>query len=149
MRDGVPVDDVTCGMHFTAQPPQLSADGDTVAYVCPDDDGATVVVGDRRYGPYPTVSGVSLAGGHVAWVAGPTWFRDGEALPGAWTNASVPRLDPTGAHVAGEADGALVLDGRRLARFDQKLSGPSFDEPDRVAWVIRRGRRVVRLTAAY
>lgn len=151
VRDGVPVDDVVCATHFTAQPPQVSPDGRRVAYACPGAKGTTVVVDGRRSADFVKVAGVALSatGGHVAWSTSDAVLRDGVPLPGRWSNPSVPAIDATGAHVAWEAGRVLVLDGRPIARFDEKLWGPAFAEPGRVAWAIRRGRRVVRLTVAY
>jgi hypothetical protein len=151
VRDGEPVDDVTCSTHFAPQPPQVSPDGRHVAYVCIEANGVTAVVDGRRSVDFVKVSGVALSatGAHVAWSTTDAVLRDGVPLPDRWRAPSIPRIDANGAHVAWESDATLVLDGRRIARFDEKLWGPSFDEPGRVAWVIRRGRRLVRLTVAY
>jgi hypothetical protein len=78
-------------------------------------------------------------------------YRDGVPLSRSYRSIWPPRFSPDGRHVAWEASidrdgrGVVGVDGVEVSRFDGILSGPLFPAPDRVAWVMLRGRRVVRL----
>ncbi|MCW5889473.1 MAG: hypothetical protein KIT14_02870 [bacterium] len=170
MRDGKPVDDVICSRYWETQPPPtLSSDGRHIAYACAGPDAmqrpdVVVVVDGVRHGPYRNVYGIAVAedASHGAWAAtldpepSPTWhfFIDGKALRGDWAEAWRPRLDDPGEHLAWEAAPArgrpaLGIDGVSVSRFDGIFWGPVFTEPRRVGWVVRRGRRLVRLDLTY
>lgn len=170
MRDGKPADDVICSRYWETQPPPtLSPDGEHLAYACAGPDAMQrpdvwVVVDGVRHGPYRNVYGIAVAddASHGAWSGtldpepSPTWrfFIDGTPLRGDWAEAWRPRLDPRGEHLAWEAAPArgrpaLGLDGIVVSHFDGIFWGPTFVEPRRVAWVVRRGRRLVRLDLTY
>jgi hypothetical protein len=164
-RDDGVVDDQTCRWPSYGSPISISPDGRHVGYVCSvGDAGPTaevyVVLDGRRFGPYRQAWGLEVApdGAHVTYAgaagggAAP-WrvYRDGTPLSHSFWSIWPPRFTPDGRHVAWEAQddrdgrGAVGVDGTQVARFDGILSGPLFPAPDRVAWVILRGRRVVRL----
>ncbi len=118
------------------------------------------VLDGRRFGPYRQVWGVAISpdGGHLAYTAttggdASQWrvYRDGVPLSRSYPSIWPPRFSPDGRHVAWEAlinragRGVAGVDGGTVALFDGILSGPLFPAPDRVAWVMLRGRRVVRL----
>jgi hypothetical protein len=170
MRDAKPADDFICSRYWETQPPPtLSPDGKHMAYACAGPDARQrpdvfVVVDGTRYGPYRNVWGVAVAddAAHGAWAAtldpepSPTWnfFIDGKAIRGDWAEAWRPRLDPDGTHLAWEAatkkgDPALGLDGVTISWFDGVFWGPIFVEPRQVGWVVRRGRRLVRLDLTF
>jgi hypothetical protein len=170
MRDAKPADDFICSRYWETQPPPtLSPDGKHMAYACAGPDARQrpdvfVVVDGTRYGPYRNVWGVAVAddAAHGAWAAtldpepSPTWhfFIDGKPVRGDWAEAWRPRLDPDGTHLAWEAatkkgNPALGLDGVTISWFDGVFWGPIFVEPRRVGWVVRRGRRLVRLDLTF
>lgn len=167
VRDGVPVDDVLCLEAWTDYPPLLTPDGKTVAYPCVSErtEGGgrriDVVVGSRRIGPFGDVWSAALSddGRHIAFAGiavavGGGWavFVDGVAAPPRYRGVWRPRFDPTGRHVAWEGlldrsgRGALNLDGHDLARFDELVSGPSYEIPGHVSWVVRRARLLTRVS---
>ncbi len=165
MIDGAPADDVTCVRPWEAQPPVLSSDGRSWAYPCFtrfDASGQDVDIVTRggRYGPHVEIYGVVLSddGRRVGYgataSAGGDWtlYADGVAFPHHYYSIWRPRFDPSGRHLAWEGQhtrggrGVVVLDGRDLASFDDLLDGPTFLAPDHVSWVVRRNRRLTRLT---
>lgn len=167
VRDGVPVDDTLCLEAWTDYPPILTPDGKTVAYPCvttrTPGGGRQMhyVVGSRRFGPYSDVwsGAVSDDGRRVAFAAidvvpGSRWavYVDGVAAPPRYRGVWRPRFDPSGRHVAWEGlldrsgRGALDLDGHDVARFDELVSGPSYEIPGHVSWVIRRARLLTRVS---
>lgn len=169
-RDGSAVDDVVCQSYLASQPPPtLSPDGAHVAYGCrlhaDDTSPQTVVVRDgERFGPYWGVYGVAVADdGTVAYAAtddAPTVFPRmwryrvegrprGPRVQEAWR----PRLDPAGERLAWEATpekaSYLGLDATPVSRFDEVYWGPEFVAPQQVAWVVRRGRKIARITLRF
>lgn len=143
----------------------ITADGRHVGFSCsvggvgPAAEVYAVLDG-RRFGPYRQVWGVAISsdGEHLTYTAatGGTasqWrvYRDGEPLSRSYMSIWPPRFSPDGRHVAWEAlldregRGVAGVDGAVVALFDGILSGPLFPAPDRVAWVMLRGRRIVRL----
>jgi hypothetical protein len=163
--DGEPSNATTCIKPWESQSPVLSSDGDVVAYPCYtryDERGQDVhvVVGDRRYGPYTEVYGVTLSddGRHVAYAATDepsgvwTVYRDGVPYPSRYYSVWRPRFDPSGEHVAWEGQhtmnelGHLVLDGRKLTSFEELIEGPSFLYPGYVSWVVGRAHQFARVT---
>jgi hypothetical protein len=165
VRDGEPVDAVTCGGYWDTQSPVLSDDGQHVVYACsttsgPSEAGVHVVVDGVRHGPYDDVWGLelSLDGRHFAYgassggVSERPWrhYRDGEPVSGPQYEVWRPHFDPGGTRLAwqrrperGER-GRLGIDRQPLATFDDALRGPEYADGT-VWWTIRRGRRVVRL----
>jgi hypothetical protein len=163
--DGHPASDAQCLRPWPHQPPQLSADGRSVAFPCVerfDHRGeAIVVVHDGvRHGPYPEVWALALSddGKRIAYGAsdgsldaGWAVFADGVQQSARTYAIWRPRFDAAGAHLAWEAmrspsgPSDLVLDGRRLASFDDLVDGPLFDRPGEVAWIVRRKNRLARL----
>ncbi len=163
--DGEPSSETTCVKPWEGQAPVIAPDGDVVAYPCYtryDERGQDVyvVVGDRRYGPYTEVYGVTLSddGRHVAYAATDepsgmwTVYRDGVPYPERYYSVWRPRFDPSGEHVAWEAQSAvnefghLVLDGRKLTSFQELIEGPSFLYPGYVSWVVGRAHQFARVT---
>jgi hypothetical protein len=170
MRDGKPADEIVCSRYWENQPPPtISPDGTHLAYACAGPDAMQrpdvwVVVDGVRHGPYRNVWGVAVAddGSHGAWAAtldpepAPTWhfYVDGKRMGRGWEEAWRPRLSPPGDHVAWEAAPDkgrpwLGVDTVSISRFDGIFWGPMFVEPRHVAWVVRRGRRLVRLDVTY
>ena len=163
--DGKPAANVACLRPWPHQPPQLGADGRTVAFPCVtrfDDHGEAIMVvhGEQRYGPYPEVWALALSddGRRLAYGASDgsldrSWgvYADGTLLSPRYYAIWRPRFDPSGTRVAWEAmetvkgPNRLVLDGRPLATFDDLTNGPLFDRPGEVAWLIRRKSRLARL----
>jgi hypothetical protein len=164
VRNGKPVDDVTCGGYWPSHPPVLSPDGEHVLYVCPEmtgpSEGGVRVVHDGGFlGTYDDVWGPELSadGEHVAYGAArgggdQPWrlYRDGEAVSGPQWSVWRPRFTPDSETLAWEMQSERAVRGRtgveriRLASFDDILRGPEFRD-DVVWWVIRRGKRVVRV----
>ncbi len=166
VRNGRPVDAITCIEPWLRHPPEPSRDGEHVTYACatagPDDIKVVFIVKDgMRYGAYDDVWGIAPTknGEHVAYGAAlgsgeRPWrvYVDGQLrvdkLLGVWR----PRLAEDGTALAWQASleetnrGFFGIDGRRLATFDQVLWGPEFLPGDRVGWVIRRGRKLTRIT---
>jgi len=166
VRDGLPVDDVTCERPWELQPPVVSDDGNGWAYPCVTGTPVTgqeilVVTPRGRYGPYREVWSLALSddGSRVAYGASveggvdATWriYADGVPFPPGYHAVWRPRFDPTGHHVAWEgipSPGArpwLAIDGRNLVRFDELINGPVFLEPGWASWAVRQGRRLARI----
>jgi len=149
------------------------------ACIARDADGSTkitVVQDGVRHGPYAEVWGLALSddGEHLAYgaieVPVPidgasgsgelpelpwSFYRDGQRQPGQHHALWRPRLNADGSHMAWQAQvaegsaGVLGVDHRRITDFDELLWGPTFEGDDRVAWVIRRGRRLTRIDFTY
>jgi hypothetical protein len=165
-RNGRPFDTVSCVDHWKRHPPEPSADGERVTYPCIEQDETGVhhvgIVHDgKRYGPYASIWGLApvASGMHVAYGAQRgteerSWgvYVDGEMRAGPFTSVWRPRVSADGAFVAWEAKpdadarGVFGLNGRTIGRFDEILWGPDFVSDDRVAWIIRRGRSVTRIS---
>jgi hypothetical protein len=144
----------------------LSHDGAHVAYACsvtsgPSQNGVRVVVDGRSLGPYDDVWGVALSvdGEHLAYGAASgggeaPWrlYHDGEAISGPQWSIWKPRFSRDGSALAWEmqrqrdARGRVGVGRRPLASFDDILFGPEYGD-DTVFWVIRRGRKVIRVEA--
>jgi hypothetical protein len=165
MRNGTP-DTTMCARYWKNEPPLLSADGQRLAYPCylhPQGEGnaVTVVVDDTPSGPYPNVSALTFSdnGARFAFNAADgtlpydwSYHVDGKVYPLRFEQAWPARFNDTGTHIAWEAQRGkrpvLFLDGRGVGSFDEVLWGPVFSAHDTVSWVVRRGRRVVRVEKA-
>jgi hypothetical protein len=167
VRDGHPVDDVVCTETWKHQPPEPSPDGQRVVYPCVVKDATGVqsvvlVDGSAQYGPYDDVWGIAFSknGAHVAYGAARgadprPWvlYVDGEKRVSGLATVWRPRVSDDGAIVAWEGTleakgrGVFGINGRRLGLFDEVVWGPEFEPDERVAWVLRRGRKLVRVRA--
>jgi hypothetical protein len=163
-RDGVP-ELVTCGAYWESSPPLLSKDGRRVLYPCRREaairPGAVldVVVDQRRYGPFLSAWGAAFSddGRHAAFAAtserqgGWRYHLDGKFYPMSYDEVWRPRFSPDGKHLVWQASrgkrSVLVADGDSLYSYDEVLWGPAFPSPDQVAWVVRRGRKLMRVEA--
>lgn len=166
VRDGQPIDDVVCSEPWVQHPPEVSADARHVTYACAQSTGqgpkdVFVVIDKQRYGPYRDVWGSALSpnGEHVAYGAATAapqrpWgvYVDGQARVLGFDSVWRPRISDDGATVAWEAKqdtdrrGILGINDRAIGSFDEVLWGPQLEGDDRVAWVIRRGRQLTRLS---
>jgi hypothetical protein len=171
VRNGAPVDDVICNAQWTQQPPEISADGRHVAYACPfwDERGeerVQIVRDGVRSGAYMDVWGVALSpnGAHVTYGASDgtepqpwTIDVDGEVRTRRYGLVWRPRVSDDGATVAWEsqlqrtadASGRFGIDRRVLGSFDDVLWGPEVQPGDRMAWIIRRGHSLTRVTVPF
>ncbi|MCC6764609.1 MAG: hypothetical protein IT293_08095 [Deltaproteobacteria bacterium] len=172
-KDGGPLDDLTCSEPWSRQAPEISADGMHTAYACRLRDEANlttsfVVHDGKRYGPYQEIWGVALSrdGTHVTYGAtlggAPTprpWaiYVDGTVRAAAFSATWRPRVSDDGATVAWQAQrveggrGTLGIGAHRVGTFDEVLWGPEFETANgrpRIAWVIRRGRALTRVSVA-
>ncbi|HZR82738.1 MAG TPA: hypothetical protein VFD92_16710 [Candidatus Binatia bacterium] len=173
--NGQPIDDQLCDNYWVDQPLAISADGKSVAYVCPgtpelSPEGIplgrpplSIVFGGQRLGPpHPFVWGVDLSadGRHYAYAAADsvddTFFYvvDGKRYDGPWLGAFPPRLSPEGTSVvwaaSREEEGKrvdLVVDGDVIARADVVMAPPLFRGERKVQWAVRRGKSVHLVTA--
>jgi hypothetical protein len=169
VRNGQPVDDVMCVEPWRRHPPEPSVDGRHVVYGCrsknPDDMTSVFLVKDgARLGPYQDLWGIapSKDGAHVSYGAQGTeetrpWsmYVDGEArfqhLSATWR----PRVTEDGAILAWEGKrdeesrGLFGINGRVVGSFDDVLWGPEFHDRDRVAWIVRRGRKITRISVPF
>jgi hypothetical protein len=161
--DGKPIDDVVCAKPWAIQPPELTADGHHVAYACAvtqPEERVFVVADGRRYEKHHDLWAYAWSddGAHVAYGAydegaeGPwRYFVDGVAQGEGLSRVWRPRFEPGTDRLAwqrkrGEDDrGEVGIGNVTLASFDDVLWGPGFLRPGTVTWVIRRGRRLVRL----
>lgn len=174
VKDGAPLDGVTCSEPWHRQPPEIAADGTRVAYACKlRTEGnlaeAFVLHDGNRYGPYQEIWGIALSddGRHVAYGATrggqPTsrpWsiYVDGVARASDFAATWRPRVADDGTTVAWQAKvadsgrGTLGIGARRIGSFDEVLWGPELETDARgrahVAWVVRRGRTLTRLRVA-
>ncbi len=166
VRNGAPVDDLTCVEPWRRHPPEPSSDGKHLVYACPIkgtrvSQEVLVVRDGVRYGPYDNLWGLAPTKNfaHVAYGAA----RGTEKLPWAIYVDGTPRVTPVlsvwrprvsedGATLAwemtldDEGRGFFGVDQRRLGTFDEVLWGPEFESGERVAWVVRRGRTLSRIT---
>lgn len=165
-RNGRPFDAITCVDHWKRHPPEPSADGERVIYPCLEQDETgvprvSIVHDGQRYGPYESIWGLApvASGAHVAYGAQRggderSWgvYVDGEMRAGPFTSVWRPRASADGAFVAWEAKpdanarGVFGLNDRTIGSFDEILWGPDFVSDDRVAWIIRRGRSLTRIS---
>jgi hypothetical protein len=120
-----------------------------------------LIADGRRYGPYWDMWAYSWAddGSHVAYGAAdePTsrswrYYVDGEPRTAEKvTYVWRPLLEPKTGRLVWQSRGAdgerakLGIDRRSIASFDDVVWGPRFVRSGTVTWVIRRGRRLVRL----
>ena len=168
VRNGKPVDDVICNANWSQQPPEISADGRHVAYACPfwsdtGEERVQIVRDGVRYGSYLDVWGIALSGNgaHVTYGASDgtppqpwTIDVDGEVRTRRYALVWRPRVSDDGATVAWEsqlertsdASGRFGIDRHVLGSFDEVLWGPEVRPHDRMAWIIRRGHALVRVT---
>jgi hypothetical protein len=165
VRNGEAAGDDVCDQYWKAQPVVLSNDGKHTAYYCfklvPGTMGEGAVIADgRHYGPFRHAFGLVFSddGSRLAYGGwngerkrGWTVYRDGRRLAGPFDSIWRPRFDPSGTHLALEAQrderNLLDLDGHVLASFDDVFWGPEFTIPGYVSWVIRVGPSVRRLSA--
>ncbi len=166
--NGKPADDVLCDSIWQDEPPQISTDGRVTAYACVMhreaalDEVFVVTPGGRRHGPYHAIWGISFSDDdkRVTWgaaseAADRAWsvYADGEPVVEGFPAVFRPRFTPDGEDVVWEAQrsrrgrSVLGIGTRRLASFDEVYWGPEFPARDRVAWVVRRGQRLVRIIA--
>jgi len=161
--DGKPVDDVVCTIPWWRQPPELTPDGRHVSYVCAvkePEEQMSLVADGRRYGPYRDLFAYAWAddGSHVAYgvLDGPPqtpwrFFVDDAPYSEYFSAIWRPRFEPGTDRLVWEAElerggkGAVGIGQQRLATFDEIVAGPVFLRRRMVTWVIRRGRRLVRL----
>ena len=160
--DGKPADDVVCSHPWPYQPAELTRDGRHIAYACAvsyPEERIFLVADGRRYGPYWSMWAYSWAddGSHVAYGAieepmGTGWqyFVDGEPRTDRVTYVWRPLLEPKTGRLVWQSReegerAKLGIDRRAIAAFDDVVWGPRFLQPGTVTWVIRRGRRLVRL----
>ena len=166
VRDGRPIDDVTCIAPWRTQPPEVSADATHVAYACAvatEQGGRQGILyhDGKRLGRYDEIWGIALSknGAHVAYGATEPgdplpWsiYVDGEARVGRFDSTWRPRVSDDGRIVAWQAKrndqtrGVLGINDRRVAAFDDVLWGPEFADGERVVWIIRRGTHITRLS---
>lgn len=167
VRNGKPVDDVTCTEPWRHQPPETSADGTHVVYPCAgkgnvDDDVVHLVKDGTHWGPYDDVWGIapSKSFAHIAYGAsrGPIplpWsiYVDGVARVSNLLANWRPKVwDDDRSTVAWEAlltdggRGRFGIDDHHLGSFDDVYWGPEEEPGDRVAWVVRRGRKITRIS---
>jgi hypothetical protein len=166
VRNGQPVDDVACIEPWRHHPPETSADGTQVVYACAGEENA----GDRvvhlvkdgtRWGPYDDVWGIAPSENfaHVAYGAsyGPIprpWsiYVDGVARVSNLLANWRPKVWNDGSTVAWEAlltdggRGRFGIDDHHLGSFDEVYWGPEAEPHDRVGWVVRRGRKITRIS---
>ncbi len=169
VRNGRPVDDVICDEPWRRHPPETSPDGRHVLYPCAvvkdrvqGGKEVYVVHDGRRHGPYQEVWGPAFSanGQHTSWAAAGIadkrpWgvYVDGERRADGFEMVWRPRVADDGTSVAWEAKfrpegrGFLGIDDRVIGSFDEILWGPEFEAEGRVAWVIRRGRSLTRVSA--
>lgn len=165
VRNGEPVDDVVCAENWRTHPPEPGRDGRRVVYPCITKDPSGVpqvhlIDGPARYGPYVGVWGIARTtnDAHVAYGAEQAtgdrpWavYVDGVRRAGPFASVWRPRVSDDGAVVAWEATrekggrGIFGIDDRPVGSFDEILWGPEL-EPERVAWIVRRGRKITRIT---
>lgn len=160
---GVPVARV-CEHYWEHSPPLLSDDGKHVAFPCwrglpLSPDVLTDVVADTgQWGPYYRVWGLAFSpdGQRLAYAATEDpdhqhwrYFINGRPFPLRYVEAWRPRFTPDGNHLAWEAQWGkrmvAVVNGDSVYSFDAILWGPEFPSPNTVAWVVRRGNRVLRV----
>jgi hypothetical protein len=165
IKDGSPVDENTCAFFDRNLRPAVSPDGKRTAYACALPTGETeaqpmaVVVNGTKQGNYQNIWGISFSkdSQHIAYAAsdGKSWtiYHDGQPIPSQLNlDGSIwsPVLSEDGAHVAWTAEAAdkiqLVLDGIALGVAEEIAWGPRFEASGTVAWVIREGNKIVRLT---
>ena len=161
VANGKPVDGLLCARPWPRQPPELSPDGDHIADPCiADPDHISVVVDGRRYGPYVDVWAYVWADDAAELVYGAAdepsprpwrYYVAGQPRTGFFSAVWRPRIEAGSGRFAWEAElergGRKVLgvDDRQLTSFDDVLWGPGFLRRGWATWVIRRGRRIVRL----
>jgi len=157
-----------CEHFWEHNPPLLSDDGQHVAYPCwrglpvSGDTLLDVVADGARWGPYYAVWGLAFSpdGRRLAYAAAEDverthwrYFINGRPFPLRYLEAWRPRFSPDGKHLAWEATWrkrmVAVLDGESVFSFDAVLWGPEFPAPNTVAWVVRRGDRVLRVDTTY
>jgi hypothetical protein len=170
VRDGAPVDGIVCDHYWDTQPPVVTDDGAHVAYVCPmaAEVGFPlgrryVVLDGRRFGLYVEswTLGLSADGSQVAYGAAETlpimtWrvFANGVARSPSFELVWRPRLSPDATRVfwaAGPERGrrSIGVDMRTIMHFDDILYGPEFPDGETAVWVIRRGRKITRVSVSY
>jgi hypothetical protein len=143
----------------------LSRDGTRVFYPCLQlppqnpDVVADVVVDGRAQGRFTSIWGAAFSDDsrHLAYAASASvrgeWhsYRDGRRYPMSYDPVWRPRFTPDNQHLAWEAErgkhGLLVVDGDSLLSYDEIIWGPQFPQPNVAAWIVVRGRRVLRVEA--
>jgi hypothetical protein len=161
--NGKPADDVVCSDAWLKQPPELSADGHHVAYACAvrePEEGVFLCADRRRFGPYRDLYAYAWDddGSHVAYGAKDEsperpwrFYVDGLPQSDGFSAVWRPRFEPGTTRLAWEGlpvpggRGVFGIGYRRIGTFDEVLWGPSFTRRGLVSWVVRRGRRLIRL----
>ncbi len=155
-----------CATYFTPFPPVLSEDARRIAYPCyretlvKPNPLVDIVIDDQRLGPFVGIWGIAFSADarRLAFAAATERNRwrysiDGHYFPMIWDAVWRARFSPDGRHVAWEAEhgkrSVLVLDGDSIFSYDDVLWGPEFPQPDRVAWIVRRGRNVFRVDVTF
>lgn len=166
VKNGTPVDTKTCSEPWRRHPPETSPDGAHVVYPCvtlreADVRDVAVVKDGTELGTFLDVWGPALSpnGEHVAFAAADgspkrPWsvVVDGHARIGGFDAIWRPRVSDDGATIAWQAKrerkerGLFGIDQRVVGSFDDVLWGPEPDGTDRMAWVVRRGRTLTRLS---
>jgi hypothetical protein len=170
VRDGQPVDGMVCDRYWDTQLPITTDDGSHVAYVCPtpvEPDAPLgrrwVLLDGRRFGPYIEnwSLGISPDGTQVAYGGADTlpirgWRIYVNGTPRTWQEPLVwrPRFSSDGAHLlwSGAPErgrGRLFVDRHTVTRFDDVVYGPELPDAHSAEWVIRRGRKLSRITVKY
>jgi len=169
VRDARPVDATTCSEPWRHQPPEASADGRRVVYACSEsqkEGGANVTLlkGADRYGPYQDVWGIAPTkdGAHVAYGASSRelsrpWsvYVDGTPIFAHVSSVWRPRVSDDGTTLAWEAKrddesrGIFGINDRVVGSFDDVLWGPEFQSGTRAVWILRRGRKISRISVPF
>jgi len=166
VKNGKPIDEMICSKHTDPDAPEVSPDGHHYAYSCFSTERGKeaqrrLVVDGRPYGPYPDVCNMTFSADatRIAYAvsdgtAQQPWSIHVDRNPVTRKYRAVwrPRFTKDGKHIAWEAKrhehapgGVLGLDGREITSFDDVIWGPEFPRAGAVSWVIRRGRKLVRL----
>lgn len=162
--NGRPADAIVCSRPWRPQPPELTPDGRHLAYACEvtePEDRTFMVADGRRYGPYREISVYvwSDDGAHFAYAASEgeaerpwRYYVDGTSRTAAVDEVWRPRLEARTGRLLweGRSDeehgrGTLGIDRRRITSFDDVVWGPAELQRGIATWVIRRGRRLMRL----
>jgi hypothetical protein len=163
VANGKPVDEIVCTSAWLRQPPEITADGRHVAYACAErepEERVFLQADRRRLGPQLDVYAYAWDedGSHIAYGANDgsperpwRFYVDGQPETDAFAAVWRPRFVPGSVHLAWESlpnpggRGILGIGRRRLGSFDEVVWGPTFMRRGTVSWVIRRGRRLIRI----
>ena len=120
-----------------------------------------MIIDGTEYGLYSHVWGISFSGDdrHFAYAASGgsseqpwSYYLDGEPYPLKYDIVWPPGLSDDGQHIAWVAgrgnETLLALDGKEVGSGDEVIWGPEFDQFGNVAWIVREGNEIMRLTFA-